>query len=393
MSARQRRAFTLIELLVVIAIIALLMALLLPAIQKVREAANRMLCSSNLRQIAIAAHNYHNDYNRLPPGYYGPLNNESNLGAATLAQQVGSLAALLPYVEGDNIYKLMCDPTNNPLLAASSTAAFNWGLNATSLGWFYNNVNVSVATAQIKLFICPSDEVTSEIVGIGLSGHIFNNQSDLATKMGIQVSANSAPYGAYPSLGITSGFQPTFKAFGRTSYFGCAGAGGRGNQVSDATTAVYIPTGQNINTFEGIMTNRSKHTLGQITVRDGTSNTILYGESDLGSLGMLVGIETDIRHVGVAWMASPSLITGGGLIKGPTGGTPSYYTPYWAFGSKHPTTVQFVMGDGAIRGIRRGNTFLALPIPAAAFPTDWLLFQQLGGYRDGMNLDTSSISD
>lgn len=104
------RGFTLIELLVVIAIIAILIGLLLPAVQKVREAAARSTCANNLKQIALAAHNFESTYGILPPGQLGAYPGSSATDPLRStgvfdAQCFGSLVFLLPYVEQENIYK------------------------------------------------------------------------------------------------------------------------------------------------------------------------------------------------------------------------------------------------------------------------------------------------
>lgn len=130
MVRRQRQGFTLIELLVVIAIIAVLIGLLLPAVQKVREAAARMQCSNNLKQLGLAFHNYHDTYNLFPPAWnYEPPAPPTRTTAVMHAWSV----FLLPYIEQDNLYK-------------------NYNFNQM----LYTDPNKTVIKTPLKTFQCPS---------------------------------------------------------------------------------------------------------------------------------------------------------------------------------------------------------------------------------------------
>lgn len=152
-AVRARHGFTLIELLVVIAIIGVLIGLLLPAVQKVREAANRMSCTNNMKQLGIALHAYHDTYKVFPPGAGGqPPQVANQYNSSTVpAPGAGRLSAytfLLPYIEAGNMYNLIW--TGYPVTYGTVVyvgVPYPWDQNF--LPWSYTN--------QIKLFQCPSD--------------------------------------------------------------------------------------------------------------------------------------------------------------------------------------------------------------------------------------------
>jgi prepilin-type N-terminal cleavage/methylation domain-containing protein/prepilin-type processing-associated H-X9-DG protein len=345
-----RSGFTLIELLVVIAIISLLMALLLPAIQKVREAANKMICASNLRQIAIAAHNYHNDYQRLPPGILGP----TTTGTIPMAQSqyAGCLTLLLPYLEQDNLYKGFAGVPVNGLNLAVETGDANWWTRSACY---------TAAQAKIKAFQCPSDDLDSaSIFTVFLM--LFADQ------------------GSFPSF---VRFAPGDEQLGRTNYMGVAGLGGSFAFAVPAPNPLGLTPAPTFGGYEGIMLNRTKVTLGQLAVQDGTSNTLMFGEG-LGGKGI------DVRGSAVAWFGIGGMGTGLGLGRGNTQATTNGGADYWRFSSRHTTGVQFAFADGGVRTIRFGNT------PWLGFGpvgSDWPLLQQLAGRKDGYSSDTSTIYD
>jgi len=198
----RKRGFTLIELLVVIAIIAILIGLLLPAVQKVREAAARMSCSNNLKQLVLAVQNYASTYNSTLPALTSDGQNAGGAGSMFGPYKGCILITLLPYIEQQNLYN-----------AAVANLGDTWD----------GNGNPTVRLQKIKTYICPSDFTntngwSSAQVGGWMGASYGANQQMFGT---VRINGTNVDGPQYNIGNIPDGTTNTI-GFGET-YSGCNG--------------------------------------------------------------------------------------------------------------------------------------------------------------------------
>lgn len=334
----QRRGTTLLELIVVVAIIGVLMGLLLPAVQRVREAANRSCCVANLRQISFAVHNYQTARGVLPPGYLGPLENETKGDsgpAAKRIQWVGLFAYLLPYLEQEALFRSL---------------NVNWNIAELGENWWSDrsspSSNWASAHARLSVLVCPSADPYGSTSEVAVGAHFFN-----FPRAGFDFYA--------PTIANSDGGAE----LGRVNYAGVAGAFGRG-------------TGPFFNKWVGVFTNRSRVGLGEIV--DGTSHTLMMGEG----LGGATGTPAGPPLFGGSWFGVGVLPTAGGLSTADP-------QPY-QFSSRHPGIVHFAFADGSVRPLKADTTVWHWN-PRDRLPPAWFLLQQMAGYRDGGSAETSPL--
>ena len=326
----RRPGFTLIELLVVIAIFGVLISLLLPAVQKVREAANRIHCLNNMKQIGLALHNYHDTFRRFPPaldgGIYPPASVKT-YGAPRSGWTTywSWLAYILPFVEQDNLWN----------------QAFNWaqtgGGTPAAIGYwwpwgdFWNGAAAIPANpglgTPVKTYICPSEprNLTIQYVSQGSGG------SDVT-------------------------------AIAYTEYVGVDGIQGQ-----DANGTAW-PVGDK----SGILTNSGLDSARRISIAsisDGTSQTLMAGERppsvDLFWGWWFAGYGFDGSGVGDVTLGAREIVYAANVQTTASGGGPSMACPATKVGfqpgsindpcdqvhfwSWHPGGANWLFGDGSAR--------------------------------------------
>jgi prepilin-type N-terminal cleavage/methylation domain-containing protein/prepilin-type processing-associated H-X9-DG protein len=269
----RRRGFTLIELLVVIAIIAVLIGLLLPAVQKIREAAARMSCTNNLKQIGLAMHNYHDANGKLPPGVgkYGCC-----WGTWVMV--------IMPYIEQDNMWRLYLNYDGSDLTGPRYGASTN---------------PANVTSQRLKILTCPSDTPSAPLP-VSVGGVTYNlTAHNYAVNYG-----NTNLYGTTVA-GVPFGGAP----------FRCYPAGWLSDATMQSTYGWAQPDSDKRVLFQQYgPAGKPQQPLTSIT--DGTSNTLMASEVIQGQGGDLRGFSwwgnaTGFTAFNLPNSNAPDVMTGG----------------------------------------------------------------------------------
>jgi prepilin-type N-terminal cleavage/methylation domain-containing protein len=333
----KRSAFTLIELLVVIAIIGVLVGLLLPAVQKVREAAARVQCANNLKQIGLAIHNYQDSFNLLPPGHVETCPPGTPVGTETnCLYYMGWSIAILPYLEQGNLYQTY--DINSPNCMPGNTKNC-----APPMGTFN--------TQQIlKVYTCPSDVRGNQVLSPSTlapgGGGQTNPPEQFATSSykamsGVGRLDNTQSFAGFWDEALSAMTNPDYK---------------------DASGKILPGKGA----FFAIAYNTGLNQMSLTQISDGTSNTVFVGErhtkttqgrgpfwADSFNLYTMSSVYpyTTIDPVFPAQLLPDFDLCSAKFSASTTGHTSNNYCKY-GWGSLHAGgLIQFVYGDGSVRGI------------------------------------------
>jgi prepilin-type N-terminal cleavage/methylation domain-containing protein len=382
----RRKGFTLIELLVVIAIIGILMAMLLPAVQAVREAARRTDCANRLRQIVLATHNFHDSNKKLPPGelcceIYPTIATWVNLIFSD-HQWISSLGMILPFIEGQALYRDL-EP-----VAFNHRITLEDYLDANGVR-IYPNPYVGSPNAllfpvldpflltRIPDYECPSDLINDTATPY-ISSSGATNWAEACTALHQPLNTGTT---GDPNVGTTGlvlvAFNDLTTRIMKTNYTGNNGATYHNHLVVN-------------NKWKGPMTTRGKCTLEGIA--DGTSRTLQMGEY-LGAIWnserCRVGPNPMPFFPPFAWIWGGITHTRGFFplmtprLNDDQFGATTYvneqvltrlgnreYSPWSGNGATHPAGVNFGLADGSVRNLHREIDMHALNRLSGCFDGD-----------------------